>query len=98
MPTAKQSGADKTRSLRIDSTSAVPTAFTVLMGNMVKTENTAKMDAMVPTEEAMDRVEPMVDTEYQVLFMFLSIFSCIASCSCWSRYFYLSIAQTRAAV
>ena len=90
MLTAKQSGADKTKSLRIDSTSAVPTAFTVLMGNMVKTENTAKMDAMDPMEEEMDRMEPMVDTEHRVLLVFLSIFSGIASCSC---IFYLPIAH-----
>ena len=99
MLTAKQSGADKTKSLRIDSTSAVPMAFTVLMGNMVKTENTAKMDAMDPMEEEMDRMEPMVDTEHRVLLVFLSIFSSIASCSCWLQYLLSSnCTQTRAAV
>ncbi len=69
MPTAKQFGADKTRSLRIDSTSAEPTAFMALRGNMVKTENMAKMDAMDLMEEAMDGVELMLDTEHQVVFM-----------------------------
>ena len=70
MPTAKRFDAYKTRSLRIDSTSAAPTAFTALTGNMVKTENTAKTDAMDPMEEEMDRMEPMVDTEHRVLFCF----------------------------
>ena len=66
IPAAKQSGADRIKSKRIDSTSVVPTVLTVLAGNMVETENMVATAVTGRMVEATENTEHMEGTDHRV--------------------------------